>query len=114
MHIELKGRTALVTGGSRGIGRAIAERLGRSGADVAIVARRADVIDETVDELQGVVAGRIAGYACDVSDEAAIERAFARFPPTSTASTSWSTMRARPCAARSCRWAGPCSMPTST
>jgi 3-oxoacyl-[acyl-carrier protein] reductase len=78
MHIDLKGRTALVTGGSRGIGRAIAERLGRSGADVAIVARRADMIDQTVSELQGVVAGRIAGYPCDVSDEAALENAFAR------------------------------------
>jgi 3-oxoacyl-[acyl-carrier protein] reductase len=77
MHIDLKGRTALVTGGSRGIGRAIAERLGRSGADVVIVARRADVIDQTVAELEGVVAGRIAGYSCDVSDEAAIEQVFA-------------------------------------
>jgi NAD(P)-dependent dehydrogenase (short-subunit alcohol dehydrogenase family) len=78
MHIDLKGRTALVTGGSRGIGRAIAERLGRSGADVAIVARRADAIEATLRELQGVVAGRIAGYPCDVSDRAAVENAFAR------------------------------------
>ena len=42
MQIDLTGRTALVTGGSQGIGRAIAERLGRSGADVVIVARRPD------------------------------------------------------------------------
>jgi NAD(P)-dependent dehydrogenase (short-subunit alcohol dehydrogenase family) len=40
MQIDIRGRAALVTGGSRGIGRAIAERLGRSGADVIIVARR--------------------------------------------------------------------------
>jgi NAD(P)-dependent dehydrogenase (short-subunit alcohol dehydrogenase family) len=76
MQIDVSGRTALVTGGSRGIGRAIAERLGRSGADVIIVARRAEVIEETVSELKGVVAGRIAGYACDVSDAAAIARVF--------------------------------------
>jgi 3-oxoacyl-[acyl-carrier protein] reductase len=76
MHINLTGRTALVTGGSRGIGRAIAERFGRSGADVIIVARRPDVIDETVADLKKVVAGRIAGYACDVSDEASTERVF--------------------------------------
>jgi NAD(P)-dependent dehydrogenase (short-subunit alcohol dehydrogenase family) len=76
MQIDIRGRTALVTGGSRGIGRAIAERLGRSGADVIILARRTDVIDETVAELKGVTAGRIAGYPCDVSDPAAIERVF--------------------------------------
>src|SRR5829696_1245059 len=77
MHIDLTGRTALVTGGSRGIGRAIAERLGRSGADVVIVACRADVIEETLAELKPAVTGRIAGYACDVSDPAAIEPVFA-------------------------------------
>jgi 3-oxoacyl-[acyl-carrier protein] reductase len=76
MQIDIGGRTALVTGGSRGIGRAIAERLGRSGADVIIVARRADIIDDTIAELKGVVAGRIAGYPCDVSDPAEIERVF--------------------------------------
>jgi 3-oxoacyl-[acyl-carrier protein] reductase len=77
MHIDLTGRTALVTGGSRGIGRAIAERLGRSGADVVIVARRPNVIEETLAELKPAVAGRMAGYSCDVSDPAAIERVFA-------------------------------------
>jgi NAD(P)-dependent dehydrogenase (short-subunit alcohol dehydrogenase family) len=76
MHIDLTGRTALVTGGSRGIGRAIAERLGRSGADVLIVARRAEAIDETVAQLRRVVAGRIAGYPCDVSEHASIEQVF--------------------------------------
>lgn len=77
MQIDLTGRTALVTGGSQGIGRAVAERLGRSGADVVIVARRPEIIDETIAELTPVAAGRIAGYPCDVSDPAAIERTFA-------------------------------------
>jgi len=77
MHIDLTGRTALVTGGSRGIGRAIAERLGRSGANVVIVARRPDVIEETIAELKGVVAGGIGGYSCDVSNTAEIDRVFA-------------------------------------
>lgn len=76
MQIDVRGRTALVTGGSRGIGKAIAERLGCSGADVIIVARRQEVIDATVSELKGVVAGRIMGYSCDVSDAASIERVF--------------------------------------
>jgi NAD(P)-dependent dehydrogenase (short-subunit alcohol dehydrogenase family) len=77
MHIDIRGRTALVTGGSRGIGRAIAERLGRSGADVIVVARRSDVIEETLSQLRGVVAGRLAGFSCDVADAVAIERVFA-------------------------------------
>ena len=76
MQIDLSGRTALVTGGSRGIGRAIAERLGRSGADVIIVARRPDIVDDTIAELTGVVGGRITGYPCDVADPAAIEGVF--------------------------------------
>ena len=66
-----------MTGGSQGIGRAVAERLGRSGADVVILARRPEIIDETIAELTPVAAGRIAGYPCDVSDPAAIERTFA-------------------------------------
>ena len=78
MDINLSGRTALVTGGSLGIGRAIAERFGRSGADVVIVARRQDVLDRTVAELGPAVKGRFVGYACDVSQEAQIDEVFAR------------------------------------
>jgi NAD(P)-dependent dehydrogenase (short-subunit alcohol dehydrogenase family) len=77
MLIDLSGRTALVTGGSRGIGRAIAERFARSGADVAIVARRQEVIDETLKALHGQVTGRVEGFSCDVSDPEAIERCHA-------------------------------------
>ena len=76
MRVDLKGRTALVTGGSLGLGRAIAERLGRSGADVIIIARRKNVIDQTVAELKSLVAGQIEGHACDVSKGADIDRVF--------------------------------------
>jgi len=67
----LAGRTAIVTGGSSGIGRGIATALARAGASTVIVARGADRIDETVREL--VDAGcRAAGVVGDLSTRAGI------------------------------------------
>ena len=48
MEISLSGRTAIVTGGSKGIGFAVATRFAASGADVAIVARRRETLEEAV------------------------------------------------------------------
>ena len=54
--IDLAGQTALITGGGRGIGRAMAVALARAGASVAITARSADQLRETVAAIQnGVV-----------------------------------------------------------
>jgi 3-oxoacyl-[acyl-carrier protein] reductase len=64
---ELEGRVAIVTGGSRGIGRAIAEELSRAGASVAVVARSAD----RAEGVAGGLEGQGAGFACDVADSAA-------------------------------------------
>ena len=51
--LELKGRTALVTGGSRGLGLQIAEALGEMGARVAITARKQDELEQAVTNLAG-------------------------------------------------------------
>lgn len=75
--MNLSASTCVVTGGTRGIGRAIAFALGKRGAKVAICARTAANVTTTVKELRqaGITA---VGSACDVSDPQAVER-FAAF-----------------------------------
>ncbi|HMC56091.1 MAG TPA: 3-oxoacyl-[acyl-carrier-protein] reductase [Gemmatimonadaceae bacterium] len=67
MQIDLSGRTALVTGSTRGIGRAIAQRLSDSGANVAVVGRDRDRAAEAATALKNA-----RGFGCDVSDAAAV------------------------------------------
>ena len=66
--MNLNGKTAIVTGGTKGIGRAIAEALIREGVNVCISARKGGEVERTVGELSGAGEGRVAGVACDVRD----------------------------------------------
>lgn len=73
IQVDLSGRTAIVTGASRGIGRAIALRLAGAGAKVACVARSADKLKETADAI--TAAGGVAAvHPCDVTDSAAVTK----------------------------------------
>ena len=71
--IMLKGKTAIVTGGSRGIGRAICESLARAGANVAVVySSNSEAADEVVKNLraEGVLA---ESFRCDVADSSSVD-----------------------------------------
>jgi gluconate 5-dehydrogenase len=63
---DLTGKTAIVTGGSRGIGKEMAEGLAEAGANLMLCARRAEWLEETVAEFAGM-GFNVAGKVCDVS-----------------------------------------------
>ena len=71
MEIALKGKIALVSGGSKGMGRGAAEELAREGAHVLILARGQDAIDETVAAIRAE-GGVAEGLSADMTDPEAI------------------------------------------
>jgi 3-oxoacyl-[acyl-carrier protein] reductase len=73
MDLGLKGKNALVTGGSKGIGRAIADLLAAEGANVAICARQQEQIDSVVTALKGKGV-KAWGKPTDVADPAALKQ----------------------------------------
>lgn len=73
MDLELGGKTAIVTGGSRGIGKAIARELGREGVDVALVSRGREALDSTARELTQETGRRFIPIQADTGNEESIQ-----------------------------------------
>ncbi len=68
LDLGLKGKIAIVTGGSEGLGRAAVERLARSGARVTMCARRKDVLERAAEEIRKATAGaELLPLSADVS-----------------------------------------------
>jgi NAD(P)-dependent dehydrogenase (short-subunit alcohol dehydrogenase family) len=96
---DLSGKTAIVTGGSRGIGKEMAEGLAESGANLMLCARRAQWLDETVAEFTAL-GFSTAGKVCDVAKadevQAVVDEAIDRFSSVdvliNNAGVSWGAM----------------------
>ena len=73
MDFELSGKVALVTGGSRGIGKAVAEVLAEEGADIAICARSRAALEATASELGKTTGRRVVPLVADVSESKSVD-----------------------------------------
>jgi len=76
--VELQGKIAVVTGGTKGIGFAIAEALVRAGVSVCLSARHAGEINHAVAELNKIAPGLARGVVCDVRNYEQVKSLFAR------------------------------------
>ena len=73
VSVDLSGQTALVTGASQGLGQAIAIALGKAGAKVACVARNAEKLQRTVQEI-AAAGGTAECFACDVTSGESVQQ----------------------------------------
>jgi NAD(P)-dependent dehydrogenase (short-subunit alcohol dehydrogenase family) len=78
MDLELNGKRALVTGGSRGIGRAIARALAQEGVAVALLARNAQALASAASELRTETGRTVVGVVADTTSDAAVSAAVAQ------------------------------------
>ena len=80
MDLELKGKTALVSGSTAGIGRAIATRLAREGARMIVNGRSQAPVDAAVEEIRSATGGDVLGFAGDLSQAPVAETLARRHP----------------------------------
>ena len=77
MEVRLDGRSAIITGSSMGLGLAMAKEFAASGADVAILARRPEVLEQAKQTVTATAqGGRVATFVCDVAKADDIQRTF--------------------------------------
>jgi 3-oxoacyl-[acyl-carrier protein] reductase len=77
MEVSLKDRVAVITGGSKGLGRAITARMAESGADVAMIARESQALEEAKAAIEKSAKGRVSIFSCDVKQADAIAKTYA-------------------------------------
>ena len=85
MDLQLAGKTAVVSGGSKGIGREIVTQLASEGANVIAAARGSDALDELVRDC-ATLSGRVLPFTADMTQESEIQRA------VDLATTTWGTV----------------------
>jgi 3-oxoacyl-[acyl-carrier protein] reductase len=100
MLVELTGRAAVITGASKGLGLAMATEFAASGADVAILARRPEILEEAKALIERTARGRVAAIPCDVAKaedcRAAFDAAIAAFGKIDILVNNAGTSRAMP------------------
>jgi NAD(P)-dependent dehydrogenase (short-subunit alcohol dehydrogenase family) len=72
---QLEGKVAVVTGGGRGLGAAAAWALAEAGADIALLSRSVDVLEQMAREIELTHGRKVIAVACDVSNEDSVEEA---------------------------------------
>ncbi|KIH61987.1 oxidoreductase, short chain dehydrogenase/reductase family protein [Ancylostoma duodenale] len=84
-----KGALALVTGGGSGLGKAIATMFAQLGADVAIAARRTDVLAATASEIRAKTGADCEGFRMDVKDPAVVSKSIDEITKRFVSCASW-------------------------
>jgi NAD(P)-dependent dehydrogenase (short-subunit alcohol dehydrogenase family) len=74
MDMELAGKVAIITGGSRGIGKAIGRVMAEEGVNVALVARSQASVDAAASDVSKQVPGKAKGFVCDTTDDASVKK----------------------------------------
>jgi 3-oxoacyl-[acyl-carrier protein] reductase len=77
MEVRLDGRSAIITGASKGLGLAMAKEFAASGANVAILARNPDGLAEAKAAVEATASGKVATFQCDVSKAADVTKTVA-------------------------------------
>ena len=97
MIIDLKGRRAIVTGSTAGIGRATAEGLARAGAAVVVSGRGQERVDQAVQQVQAACPGSdVSGVAADLSTREGVDALVARVPEADIVVNNLGTAYLRP------------------